>query len=81
MEPESGNGPVLGRPAVLILSVLLVVVTLAGTALAALMTRGPEGEVHWHRIGFILAGLVLLNIVAAAAILTIGIRRFQKMEF
>jgi len=65
----------------LILSVLLVVVTLAGTALAALMTRGPEGEVHWHRIGFILAGLVLLNIVAAAAILTIGIRRFQKMEF
>lgn len=41
MEPESGNGPVLGRPAVLILSVLAAVVILAGVYLLYRLIDSP----------------------------------------
>ena len=41
MEPESGNGPVLSRPAVLVLSVLAAVVILAGVYLLYRLVDSP----------------------------------------
>jgi ABC-2 type transport system permease protein len=65
----------------LIVSVILVVVTLAGVAAAGVFARIGGGRVEWSVAGVLLSIVVLFNIVAAGVAMTAGIRRFRRIEF
>lgn len=71
----------LGGTINLIISVMLVVLTLAGVAAAGLYARTGFGRVDWG-VGVVLLSVVILfNLVAAGVAMTTGIRRFRRIEF
>jgi len=65
----------------LIVSVLLVVITLTGTAIAGLSARTDGDELRWGRAAALLTGVVVFDLLAAGAAMTSGIRRFRAAEF
>jgi hypothetical protein len=65
----------------LIISVLLVVLTLTGTAVAGLSARTGGEDLKWGPAAALLVGVVVFDLIAAAAAMTAGIRRFRAAEF
>lgn len=65
----------------LILSVILVVLTLAGVAAAGVYARAAPGRLNWDVVAVLLSAVVVFNLAAAGLAMAAGIGRFRRMEF